>query len=162
MTSYRQKGLEQVEKQRLIDEIHQKPEVKKIFTICEIYLTLNWLSNLIFFTLLIFGIMKNDLDSVTDLTNIVLILLDSIGGYAVVFIFLIIKILLGRLKKSYFVKLQVLEDAGLEEIKKQKELGTYVEGRKPNIFYRIYRGFRTFTIIAVLIIIAYLVFTKIL
>ena len=160
MKSWREKGLEEVEKQRQLDEIHQKPDVKNVFAICEIFMTIDWISNMIFLIILATGVWFNNLESVIEVEDIIYLLLDAIGGYYVVGAFIILKILLGRLKKKYQAKLQVLEDAGLEEIKKAKEEGVYQEGRKPKLAYRIYRGFRTWTTIILVFGVLGLMFYK--
>ena len=149
MKSWREKGLEEVEKQRQLDEIHQKPEVKKIFVICEIFLTIDWISNILFFGVIALGLWTNNIGKVADLTAMIFILLDAVGGYFVAAAFIVLKLVLDRFKKHYRAKLQVLEDAGLIEIKKAKEDGTYVEGPKPSLFYRIYRATRTWITIIV-------------
>lgn len=150
MATWKQKAEAEMEKQRLIDEIHQKPEVRKTFIVCEIFLTLNWIANMIFFALLAIGLYYNSLDSVVEVDTIIYIILDSVGGYAVAIIFVVVKILLGRLKKSQLAKLEVLEQAGLEQARIAKEAGTYQPGKGPSVAYRIYRGFRTLTVFAVL------------
>lgn len=142
MATWKQKAEAEMEKQRLIDEIHQKPEVRKTFIVCEVFLTLDWFANMIFFGLLAIGLYYNSLDSVVDISTIIYILLDSIGGYGVATIFIVVKILLDRLKKSQRAKLEVLEQAGLEEAKIAKEAGTYQPGKGPSLLYRIFYGFR--------------------
>ncbi len=149
MKSWREKGLEETEKQRQLDEIHQKPNVKKTFVVCEIFLTIDWISNIAFFVLLLVGSLTNKLLDAIEMTDAIYILLDAIGGYGVVVAFVVIKIIIGRFKKRQRTKLQVLEDAGLEEIKQAKEAGTYKEGPKASLLYRIYRAIRTWSTIIV-------------
>lgn len=150
MKSWLEKGLEEAEKQKHIDEIHMWPEVKKTFTICEIFFTIDWISNILFLALLALGIWHNALDYVMDLSTLAYLLLDHAGFTVIAVALIVIKIVVGRVKKSYRAKLEVLEMAGFEKIKKQKEEGTYVEGEKPNLAYRIYRAIRTWTTIIVI------------
>ena len=161
MSSLKQKGLEEIEKQRCLDEIHQKPEVKKIFTTCEIFLTIDWITNIAFFSLLIIGIFKNNLSSVVDISSIIYVLLNAVGGYIVATCYIVLKILLSKLKKSMLAKLEVLEKAGLEEIKKAKEDGTYQPGPKASLVYRIYRAIRTWSTIIVILTAFIVAFVKI-
>ncbi|MBR2614305.1 MAG: hypothetical protein IKC71_01745 [Clostridia bacterium] len=160
MKSWREKGLEEAEKQRCIDEIHQKPEVKKVFAICEIFMTIDWITNMIFLVFLGIGIWTQNLENVIEFENVLFLLLDAVGGYFVAGGFILLKFLLGMLKKKYRTKLQVLEDAGLEEIKKAKEEGTYQEGRKPKLAYRVYRAIRSWTTILLLIGLVVVFFIK--
>ena len=160
MKSWREKGLEEYEKQKLLEEIHLRPEVKKTFVICEVFLSIDWISNLLFLTLLAIGIYYNALEYVMDLSTLAYLLLDHIGFTILATALIVIKLVISRVKKSYRVKLQVLEDAGLEKIKKEKEEGTYVEGEKPSLAFRIFRGFRAWTMLITVVALGIVFYKK--
>ena len=162
MKSLREKGLEEAEKQRLLDEIHQQPDVKKVFTICEIFMTIDWISNIAFLILFGYGIWTSNFDIISDISSILYVLLDAIGGYVVGIIFIVLKIVLDRLKKHFRSKLQILEDARLAELNTAKAEGTYQEGRKPKLSYRVYRAIRTWTTILACMALLVIVVIKIL
>ncbi|MBR2974676.1 MAG: hypothetical protein IKC47_02920 [Clostridia bacterium] len=150
MKSWRQKGLEEAQKQKYLDEIHVKPDVKRTFVICEWFVSFDWISNLVFFVTFTIGIWMgspSDMANAKDLVDIIYTLLDKVGGYYGLGAFLIVKTIVGYFKKKYQAKLQVFEDAGVIEIEKQIADGTYQKGPTVSKAYRIFRGVRTWSII---------------
>lgn len=152
MKSWKQKGEEEKLKQKYLDEIHVKPDVKKTFVVCEWFFAIDWISNLLFLVVFNIAVWKCDLEAMRDsfdLYQLIDILFESIGGSKTGIILLvayfIVKALIGRIKKKQQAKLQVLEDAGIIEIEKQVAEGTYVPGPTVSKGYRVYRAIRTWT-----------------
>ena len=165
MKSLKQKGEEEKLKQKYLDEIHVKPDVKKSFVVCEWFLAIDWISNLLFLTVFNIAIWKCDLEAMRDsfdLYQLIDLLFESVGGsktgIIILVAYFIVKALIGRIKKKQQAKLQVLEDAGIIEIEKQVAEGTYTPGPTVSKGYRIYRSIRTWTsVIGVLALFAGLV-----
>ena len=91
------------------------------------------------------------------------LLLHSVGGWLVT-IFIGLKFLFGRFKKKQAEKLQILEDAGLAEIKKAVEEGTYVEGPQHSKAYLTFRAIRsaisTIIVLAFIGVLFYVAFSR--
>ena len=152
MKTWKQKGQEELQKQKYLDEIHVKPDVKKTFTLCEVFMFFDWISNLVFCTIMGIAAWKSDIKGMADavdLYDVLENLLAAVGGtktgIIIVVAYVLLKALLGRLKKKYQAKLQVFEDAGIIEIEKQVAEGTYVPGPTVSKAYRVYRDIRTWT-----------------
>ena len=152
MKTWKQKGLEEQQKQKWLDEIHVKPDVKKTFTLCEVFMFFDWISNLVFCTIMGIAAWKSDLGGMADavdlyqmLENFLAVIGGTRTGIIIVAVYLLLKAFLGRMKKKYEAKLQVFEDAGIIEIEKQVAEGTYVPGPTVGKAYRVYRDIRTWT-----------------
>ena len=129
-------------KQEMLDEIHQRPEVKKTFVVCEILKTINSIIAWAFLATFSLGFVFVDVNTV-HLDELLNNLIESVGGPIVLAGFVLAKLLFGRLTNRWEEKLEVLEDAGIEEITKKKEVGTYVPGEKLPIGFKIWRTIMT-------------------
>ena len=125
-----------------MDEIHQKPEVKNTFIICEILTTIDSLISLVMLASLAISLALGNGLVFVDIEDVINELVGAVGGPVVLVLFVIAKLLLGRVKKKQLEKLEILEEAGLEEIQKALDAGTYVEGPQMPLGYRIFRTAR--------------------
>ena len=150
------------DKQKYLDEIHQRPEVKKTFVICEILTTIDSLVSLVIMATLALSLAAGNGFEFVDLEGLLSELVAAVGGPTILVLFVVVKLLSSRIKKKQLEKLEILEEAGLEEIQKAIDAGTYVEGPKMPLGYRIFRTARTILIsvvgLASLIVMASVVF----
>ena len=130
------------EKQKYLDEIHQKPEVKNTFVMCEILTTIDSLVSLVMLATLAMSLAFGDGLVFLDIEDVINELVGAVGGPVVLVLFVVVKLLLSRVKKKQLEKLEILEEAGLEEIQKALDAGTYVEGPQMPLGYRIFRTAR--------------------
>ena len=154
MKSWKQKGIEEKQKQKWLDEIHAKPNVKKTFKTCEMFLLVDWISTMLFlivFNIAIWGCDLGGMADSFDLYDLIDNLFMAVGGtqtgLIIVGAYLIVKSLLGRIKKKKLAELEVLDDAGIMEIEKQVAEGTYVPGPTVSKAYRVYRDIRTCSVL---------------
>ena len=141
----------EVENQVLLDEIHQRPEVKKTFVICEIFEILDWLVNLLFIGMITYCIWKNAFTVDFDFELLLAWIYIVLGGNLYLWYALgIAKVVVTTIQKKQRTKLQVLEDEAKEQINKAKEEGTYQQGPLIAKGFRVFRTVRFWTVIAFL------------
>ena len=145
----------EVENQVLLDEIHQRPEVKKTFVICEIFETLDWLINLLFIGLITYCIWKNAITEDFDFEFILTWIYVVLGGNLYMWLAMgFAKSAVKAIQKKQRTKLQVLEDEAKEQINKAKEEGTYQQGPLIGKGFRLFRTVRFWTVVAFLVALA--------
>ena len=153
----------EVENQVLLDEIHQRPEVKKTFVICEIFEILDWLVNLLFIGMITYCIWKNTFTADFDFEFILTWIYLVLGGNMYLWYALgIAKVAVTAIQKKQRTKLQVLEDEAKEQINKAKEEGTYQQGPLIAKGFRVFRTVRFWTVIAFLVALAVVFCIKVL
>ena len=140
--------------QKWLDEIHVRPEVKKVFILSEIFTTINSLLAMAVLVVLLAemnsgSLVRFDILSLMTLaqTNPLLlaVVVIAVGGYFVIRL----------LSKKYVAELQKLEEVGIREIKQAIEEGTYVPGPTVGLGYRIFRTARAVILVGLM---AYLLF----
>ena len=137
-----------------LDEIHVRPEVKKVFILFEIFTTINSLLAMVILVSVLSGVNSMSIANLNIITLVSLaqtnplllaVILIAVGGYFVI----------RMLSKKYTAELQKLEEAGIREIKQAIEEGTYVPGPTVGLGYRIFRTARTVILVGLM---AYLLF----
>lgn len=159
MKSYKEKMIESKDKQKWLDEIHMKPEVKKEFVINEVFLTIQWFFNILLLLIICYTILESDITNILDLEYLFMTFLEGFGIWAIG-AYAIIKLAISKYKKKHAEKLQVLEDAGITEIKQAIADGTYVEGAKPSKAYKIFYHLRWIILFALCIVMFYLFYKR--
>ncbi len=149
MKSWRQKRQEKKQKQQWLDEIHVRPNVKKVFILTEIFATFEAFLAMAIVAVILYGLashdysgMSNALD-VLDLETFIASVANNAAGLIGLFVAIIVEIAIKKCKDKYTEELEVLEELGLKEIRKAVEEGTYVPGPTVSRGYRIFRGVRT-------------------
>ena len=102
------------EKQKYLDEIHQKPEVKNTFVICEILTTIDSLVSLVMLATLAMSLAFGDGLVFLDIEDVINELVGAVGGPVVLVLFVVVKLLLSRVKKKKFEKLEIFEISSVE------------------------------------------------
>jgi hypothetical protein len=154
---------ERKQKQAWLDEIHVRPNVKKLFILKEIIATTDAFLAMAIVAVILYGIITQDLSSMADtldfldLETYIILAAQNAYGIAGMTVAIIIKIVLSKLEKKYEEELEVLEELGLREIQRAVEEGTYVPGPTVSLGYRIFRGVRA--TIAVFVFIPYTLYS---
>ena len=146
-------------KQEWLDEIHQRPEVRKVFRQCEFWETISWLANMAFFGLVMFCVWKGVVDENLSFAYILAIVTSIVGNDFILYPYLIITIVADRLRKKAQTTLQVFEDEGIEQIKQEIDNDTYEPGPKVPVIFKVFREIRKWTTIlfVVAIVVVFLI-----
>ena len=157
MKSWKEKGAEELQKQKWLDDIHTWPEVKPTFILNEVFMFFTWIGTMLFMGAvgyaLNFGILAEVADFL-DIGGLIYAVVSTFGGPVVSAAFLVAMLLLGRFKSHSREKLEKLERDGLAKVQAAVADGTYVPGPGPGKAYRIYSGIRTISMFAGLIFMA--------
>ena len=149
MKSWRQKGLEAQQKQKWLDEIHMRPDVKKVFILNEIFATIDSFIAMAIVAVLLYGLTSQDYTgmmnilNILDFDNLTMMLAENLAGFIGIAVFVVVNVVVHKFRKKYTAELEILEEVALREIQKAVEEGTYVPGPTVSLGYRIFRGVRT-------------------
>jgi hypothetical protein len=139
---------ERKQKQAWLDEIHMRPNVKKLFTLSEILITLDALLTMTVIGVLLYGLASQDYENmnsileVLDFEMFLLLIAHNAGSWVFYAVVLIGMVVAKKLKKKLLGELEVLEELGMREIQRAVDNGTYVPGPTVSTAFRVFRVVR--------------------